>query len=205
MIKRLLMLLLCLCLSLSLLACSSHEEPDDPGQTPGDSPDDGNDDTPPHKHSYGEIWLKNSAGHWQFCECGEKSDTQPHTLSDWELVGSDEEKLYYNRKCTVCGYTESKSEPIPPHEHIFGEEWIISNNRHWRECECGEKTDAGDHEYTDWEIRTDDDGRYYYRECVHCHKSQSEPCFDNVEDDGPPTNPDSPPDGEFDLPEIDIG
>ncbi len=205
-VKKLLLLLLCIALSISLLACGPTEEPEEePNGPPGEVPDDGNDDTPPHTHSYDDAWLKNYSGHWQFCACGEKSETQPHDMSDWEFINSDEEKNYYSRKCSVCGYTENKSELIPPHECIFGEEWVINGIRHWHECECGKTADGESHEYTDWEIRSNEDGRYYYRECKDCHHSQSEPCFDNIDQDDQPTNPDSPPNDEFDLPEIDMG
>ena len=45
-----------------------------------------------------------------------------------------------------------KGEVIPKlHEHDPGEEWETDEDSHWHECECGEKSDEGEHEYKDGE------------------------------------------------------
>ena len=42
--------------------------------------------------------------------------------------------------------TTPKQEPPAEHEHVFSEEWKSDDKGHWRECECGEKTESEEHE-----------------------------------------------------------
>lgn len=49
----------------------------------------------------------------------------------------------------ISGGTISVEAPEAPHEHAFGNEWKYDEDCHWRECECGEKTDFDEHDMVD--------------------------------------------------------
>lgn len=38
------------------------------------------------------------------------------------------------------------------HTHVYEEEWKSDETTHWKECECGEKTEESEHTYGDWII-----------------------------------------------------
>lgn len=38
------------------------------------------------------------------------------------------------------------------HTHIFPEEWTSDETNHWKECECGEKSEESAHTYGDWTV-----------------------------------------------------
>ena len=40
---------------------------------------------------------------------------------------------------------EVTAEPEPAHTHVFSETWSYDAATHWRECECGERTEQGAH------------------------------------------------------------
>ena len=48
-----------------------------------------------------------------------------------------------NGKCDVCG----TDVPVPPpaHTHDYGTTWKNDANNHWKECECGEKSENAAH------------------------------------------------------------
>ena len=54
--------------------------------------------------------------------------------------------------CTVCGYTETESIPVKPHEHNFDTVWHQDETGHWHECACGEKSEVAAHTYGDWTV-----------------------------------------------------
>ena len=66
-------------------------------------------------------------------------------------------KVYFTASSRVRAerrYREllEKGEVIPKlHEHDPGEDWETGKDSHWHECECGEKSDEGEHEYKDGE------------------------------------------------------
>jgi len=48
--------------------------------------------------------------------------------------------------CKDCGELLEKGTEIPQlHEHTPSEEWVTDEDKHWHECECGEKFDEGEH------------------------------------------------------------
>ena len=42
--------------------------------------------------------------------------------------------------------------PSASHTHIYGEEWKKDKVQHWKECDCGEKTEVANHKFGEWEI-----------------------------------------------------
>ena len=49
--------------------------------------------------------------------------------------------------CSRCDYTTYKEKNVLPHN--YSEEWSVSEEKHWRECECGAKTDEAAHSDAD--------------------------------------------------------
>ena len=66
-----------------------------------------------HSHSYGDAWTWDVEGHWQTCECGLESETEPHTWNRGKVVKkpTDTEDGAWTYRCTVCG--AEKTEIIP--------------------------------------------------------------------------------------------
>ena len=54
---------------------------------------------PPHEHSFNTVWMNDQNGHWQICDCGEKTNTVAHEDSD------------SNHLCDICGYVVSLPDP----------------------------------------------------------------------------------------------
>jgi hypothetical protein len=118
----------------------------------GTSACDCTEEQPPyaHTHSYSATWSKNVTQHWHECSCGDKADVADHTAGNWIIdqaatATTDGSK---HQECTVCGYVTA-TETIPAtgegHVHDYGTTWLFNATQHWRECSCGDKTDAADH------------------------------------------------------------
>ena len=86
---------------------------------------------PIHVHDHGTAWESDANEHWNECACGDKANKATHTDSDT------------NGKCDVCG----ADVPVPPpaHTHDYGTIWKTDANNHWKECECGEKSENAAH------------------------------------------------------------
>ena len=86
---------------------------------------------PTHVHDHGTTWVTDANEHWNECECGDKANKAAHTDSDT------------NGKCDVCG----ADVPVAPpsHTHDYGTTWKTDANNHWKECECGEKSENAAH------------------------------------------------------------
>ena len=41
------------------------------------------------------------------------------------------------------------------HVHEFGEDWAFDDDSHWKECECGERFEEGEHSYGKWKVTKD--------------------------------------------------
>ena len=55
-----------------------------------------------HVHEY--TYESTEDGHYQICECGDKTETEEHSFGSWKNAGSGNQ----SRSCTVCGYTETQ-------------------------------------------------------------------------------------------------
>ena len=86
---------------------------------------------PVHVHDHGTAWESDANEHWNECACGDKANKAAHTDSDT------------NGKCDVCG----ADVPVAPpsHTHDYGTTWKTDANNHWKECECGEKSENAAH------------------------------------------------------------
>ena len=84
-----------------------------------------------HVHDHGTAWESDANEHWNECACGDKANKAAHTDSDT------------NGKCDVCG----ADVPVAPpsHTHDYGTIWKTDANNHWKECECGEKSENAAH------------------------------------------------------------
>lgn len=63
------------------------------------------------------------------------------------------------------------------HDHVFAESWESDVNSHWKECECGEKSEEAEHTYGDWEITreaTETEEGLRERGCEVCGYTQTE-------------------------------
>lgn len=62
------------------------------------------------------------------------------------------------------------------HTHIFGEEWKNDETGHWKECECGEKSEEAKHAFGKWTIikeATENEEGEERRECEVCGKDET--------------------------------
>ena len=126
--------------------------------------DNGENQTPPeHVHSYSTEYSFDDEYHWFECECGEKTESQAHIIT--------------NEKC-VCGYEEQEEQKptpdTPEHTHNFNktvaeEKYLkakascTKKAEYYYSCECGEKGqtvfESGvvlDHSFTDYADNGDD-------------------------------------------------
>ena len=128
------------------------------------------------EHSW--EWKWDSKAHWQECVlCGEKTESEEHTLSlsVLEVKGT---LISGWLRCKICGVyeegewksndeehwllfpaLEQRTEPSP-HEYII---WNWDDNTHWKECACGAKTTSESHQI---EWKTDADT--HWQECTIC-------------------------------------
>ena len=122
-------------------------------------------ETIPHDHSFGTDFETDANEHWNECECGDKANKAAHTDSDT------------NGKCDVCG----ADVPVAPpsHTHDYGTTWKTDANNHWKECECGEKSENAAH--------IDDNGD---NKCDTCDYAM--PAHDPDDPNNPNTTPDNP-------------
>jgi len=107
-----------------------------------------------HTHIFPEEWTSDETNHWKECECGEKSEESAHTYGDWTITkeATEAEEGSKERACEVCGYKETETIPTLSHTHIFKNNWSTDETNHWKECECGEKSEESAHTYGDWTI-----------------------------------------------------
>lgn len=132
-----------------------------------------------HIHEFAEEWTAGEINHWKECECGEKTEEAVHTYGDWTVVkeATEAEEGTRERACEVCGYKQTEAIPTLPHTHIFGEKWNTDETSHWKECECGEKSEETAHTYGDWRVTkeaTEAEEGAKERACEVCGYKQTE-------------------------------
>ena len=103
-----------------------------------------------HKHIYGD-WQSNETSHWRECKCGEKSEVDSHSFGEWvtDQEPTEEAEGTRHRNCEICSYSETGTIPQLDHKHIYGD-WQSNETSHWRECECGEKSEVNSHSFGAW-------------------------------------------------------
>lgn len=91
-------------------------------------------------------WQHNAKTHYKTCSCGAILEETPHTPDTGTMILEPtyniEGKTEY--RCTVCGYLIGEVS-IAPLGHNVDDEWQSELSGHWRECECGEKHNFGEH------------------------------------------------------------
>ncbi len=129
-----------------------------------------------HEHDYSDDWSSDADYHWHECTavdgCPEVSDKADH---DFEVV--EDENGNPKNKCKVCGYTNDNVNTAPAHDHVFAEEYSISENFHWYACTvegCYEKEDKIDHAYGNPEVEYTDGKMIITSVCVDCQYEKIE-------------------------------
>ncbi|MCI8603070.1 MAG: hypothetical protein HFE79_02865 [Ruminiclostridium sp.] len=130
-----------------------------------------------HTHIFGEEWKNDETSHWKECECGEKSEEVEHTFGEWTVIkeATEKEEGSRERVCGICGFKDTESIPVLDHTHKFGE-WKSDKNSHWKECECGEKSEEAEHIFGEWTVikeATENEEGEERRECEVCGKDET--------------------------------
>lgn len=65
-----------------------------------------------HQHEYSENWESDENNHWHECSCGDKTEPELHTASDWitDRAAAGNEAGSRHIECTVCGRILSEEE-----------------------------------------------------------------------------------------------
>ena len=58
-----------------------------------------------HQHEFSDRWYGDEQEHWHECACGEKSDVEAHTPSQWitDVPATENSEGSRYKQCTVCG------------------------------------------------------------------------------------------------------
>ena len=104
-----------------------------------------------HIHDFGTEWKFDEINHWHECKCGEKSEVNSHSFGEWvtDQEPTEEAEGTRHRNCEICSYSETGTIPQLDHKHIYGD-WQSNETSHWRECECGEKSEVSSHSFGAW-------------------------------------------------------
>lgn len=128
-----------------------------------------------HTHSYGAEWKSDSNTHWHECDCGGKTDVGTHQS---EIINSKpatktESGYTGDTVCKICGYQIARGTVIPAtgstHSHAYGD-WKSDSANHWKECECGDKSQNSAHSFV-WVVdkqATDTAVGSKHEECSVC-------------------------------------
>ena len=123
-------------------------------------------------------WLYNADQHWHKCVgCDMKLDVENHSGG----TATCEAKAV----CEVCGqaygeladHVDEDSDELcdecsgDMHKHSYAEKWSMNSEKHWHECECGDKADEDAHTAGKWivdkEATSDTEGQRHI-ECIVC-------------------------------------
>ena len=113
-------------------------------------------------HSFDGSWHSDDEGHWFVCvTCGSVVEPKEHVVPESTVEG---EAVY----CASCGYLMAEA---AEHTHVYAESWNRDDSRHWRECSCGNATDAATHNWGSGE--KDKTGDFVYT-CSVCQASYTQ-------------------------------
>ena len=84
-----------------------------------------------HQHEFSDRWYGDEQEHWHECACGEKSDVEAHTPSQWitDVPATENSEGSRYKQCTVCG-RELQREDIPVLEGARTVELYAINDFH---------------------------------------------------------------------------
>lgn len=111
---------------------------------------------PSHTHSYA-AYASDNSGHWQICECGDVTASEPHVEDGGEVIWNATEDFEGTMQysCVICGY-RMRMETIPKlpksHTHSFQSVYQSDSTAHWQVCECGEIGNYEEHIENDGEV-----------------------------------------------------
>lgn len=89
-------------------------------------------------HQIGEDWHSEEDCHYRVCLlCGEKVDVLYHA------PGEDATE-FTPKSCLVCG-----KEISPALGHSMSQEWFFDEEVHYRQCQCGEKSELAAHSWSE--------------------------------------------------------
>ncbi len=130
-----------------------------------------------HEHIFEGDWYYDDDSHYHKCSCGEIGTKENHSYSDWQIISeATEEKEGLKRRTCICGKIEEESITKLPHTHKYSNDWYKDENKHWHECECGDKSDEANHDYGNWQIikspTTKEEG-LEERTCIICGEKQT--------------------------------
>ena len=106
-----------------------------------------------HTHNWATAWSSDKDNHWHACGgCSEKNDSATHTPGDWitDQAATIEAEGTKHKECTVCKRvmeTGTIPQLTPDHQHSYSETWKFDTTNHWKECECGAKSESSAHRY----------------------------------------------------------
>ena len=126
---------------------------------------------PAHAHQYSDQWTSDATNHWHECQCGEKSDQSAHQFQ-W-VIDRDATATTPGEKhqeCTTCGYKTAPVTIPVEHVHKYSDKWSSDAANHWHECECGDKSAQGAHQFKwviDRDATTTKTGQKH-QECTTC-------------------------------------
>ena len=111
----------------------------------------GGEQTEEHVHSFDSNWISNDSEHWHAatCGCDIKGEIGRHEF-DGGKVQKEPTEFEAGLKvltCLTCGYAKEESIPALGHEHKYSRDYKTSENTHWFECSCGEKTEEASHQW----------------------------------------------------------
>lgn len=119
-------------------------------------------------HSFDGNWHSDEDGHWFVCSaCGQVAESRDHSIP---ADAKDTEDIF----CAECGYLISSA---MAHVHEFAEQWHSNTQAHWRECECGEKSENTVHTWN--EGSTGEDGTITYQ-CTVCEAQYTEAAEETI-------------------------
>ncbi len=128
-----------------------------------------------HTHSYGSEWKSDSENHWHGCSCGVESEKASHSFGAWTVTKNG--RGTKERRCSVCGYKETKVIPVITHTHSFGSEWKSDGINHWHGCSCGAESEKASHSFSEWTVMkqaTESEEGLKERKCSVCGYKETE-------------------------------
>ena len=173
---------------------SKHEE----CKTCGRTRNEGTLIDPTHEHNYGADYKHDANQHWKECACGDKIAIENHTWS-WvvDTPAGEHTSGVQHEECSVCHRTRNEGTPIAPtHECVFGG-WRYDEDKHWKECSCGDHAEEGAHTFGEWTVTkypsaTEPGAKV--RECSVCgYKDTAKIDPTGSEDPDPSTGPSTEP------------
>lgn len=123
--------------------------------------------------THGFVQKSDENNHWKECLCGARAEESEHMFA-WvvDQAATQDSTGLKHEECGTCGSKRSEGTVIeklsPDHEHVYGSVWQSDGNNHWKECECGARTEEAPHELTQ-----NSDATKHWKECA-CGKKIEE-------------------------------